>query len=267
MTTTQVGALRIQGAERALAEARAVHGRGSSQGAIAFQTLCQEYARQGRRIDELDYRSPIEEERFFARTAQGPDGHVYWHGPRQFERNDGQTRRPGRWWWEYRNGPLAQNDGVVPICGERGCVNPEHAARVDRRERALQYPDARILGALQTYALRNGAPPTREGWDAAGQRPTSTTIMGRFGGWHGALRAAGVAPASQQGNKHLCAGDCTRAIRKARQLLNRWPTTTDFDQPALKARLRAAGLPARYGTIKAHLGGSWAEALRRAGKS
>lgn len=258
------GVTAIQAARAELERVRAEHPRGSSQGAAAFQALCQAYAAQGRRIDELRTYSPDEDERFFANTAQGPDGHVYWLGGRVFLRNDGAQRRPGRWWWEQRYGPLQQNDGVRPICGERACINPEHAALERSSDRQRVFSDLQIIGALQVAALRLGRAPSKKKWDLLGVAPSRTTILARFGSWPKALQAAGLEPHSV--SAQASAAQCLEALRLSRRVLGYWPAWGDLEQPLVRDALAARGLPRRPNTICSRLGCRWPEALRRAGK-
>lgn len=254
-------ALYLQRLEAAVAEERERHGRGSSQGAAAFQRYMRESYRLGRPADGLRQPAADEEERFFALTAQGPDGHVYWLGAQRFERNDGAYRLPARWWWEHRHGvELEQNAIVRPACGEPGCINPEHCARWTRPQHERRYSEQAMLGALQAAALRAGHAPSKETW--AGP-PSTTLYLIRFGSWSAALAAAGLEPRARA---QATAAQCLAALRAARRALGFWPSWGDMERPRVREALERAGLPRRPNTIIKRLGCSWAEALRRAGK-
>ncbi len=249
--------------EAELARIREEDGRGSSRALAAFQALSQAYAARGRRIDDLRSYSPDEAERFFANTAPGTDGHVYWlAGERSFVRNDGSQRRPIRWWWERHFGPLEQYDVIKPACGELRCINPEHAVLEPRSDRRLRFTDEQIIGALQVAALRLGHAPRQRAWDGV---PSRETIQGRFGGWDKALAAAGIERDEWRGAHRRSSADCIEALRAARRLLGHWPWADEFVTARVREHLKRLGLPTSRETLRTHLG-SWQEGLRKAGK-
>lgn len=127
---------------------REVYGRGSSQGAEAYNRLSAAAARQGKPLGALHVHCFDETERFFSRTIAGPDGHTYWNAGKEFTRNDGAQRLPRRWWWEHVHGPLLQNARVLPVCGDRNCITVDHCAVPDHSERRKLYSDEQMLGAL-----------------------------------------------------------------------------------------------------------------------
>ncbi len=250
--------------EAELARLRAEDGRGSSRALAAFQALSQAYAHRGRRVDELRTHSPDEAERFFANTAPGPDGHVYWlPRGRRFTRNDGASRAPIRWWWEARFDELEQYDVIKPACGDLACINPEHAVLEPRADLRRRFSDEQIIGALQVAALRLGRAPRQRAWDGV---PSRETIQARFGGWDKALKAAGIERDDWRGAHRASPADCVAALRAAREHLGHWPWLWEFRAGKPREHLKRLGLPSSATTIVAHLGGSWAEALRRAGK-
>lgn len=260
----------IQYAAEELERVRLQHGRGSGYGLDAFNRLCQAYAARGRRIDELSCYSPDESERFFANTAQGPDGHVYWlpeqREPR-FVTNEGKYRTPPRWWWEHRHGPIGTTTlRLHPTCGDRACINPEHQV-LEHFVSALSFPEHKIVGGLQVLAMRLGRAPTAREWDRAKLGVSTKALYVRYGVWSDVLRLAAMSPPPPL---HATSPQkCLEALRFARALLHRWPTTHDFKQDTreLRTLCKERGLPVSPDAIKGKLGGSWPEALRRAGKT
>lgn len=264
MTTIESHAQYLQQLEAEVQAARADDSFGSaSRQLAAFQRLCQETARlTGHAIDALREYSEDEAERFFAQTAQGPDGHIYWLGANRFTRNDGGQRKPARWWWEHRYGTLDQNDVVGPICGERGCISPEHSAVDRRRGHTRRFSDLQMIGALQAAAMRLGRAPAHNTWEGP---PSRALYELRFGSWIKALHAAGLKPSHP--NMRVSPAACVESLRLARRILGWWPSFDDFRfRPEIRAALKTHELPRSPSTICLHLGGSWPEALRRAGK-
>lgn len=256
--TTNLRALRDE-----LARVREVYGPGSSQGAEAFNRLSREAGRQGRPLDGLRRYSKDEDERFFARIVPGPDGHHYWDGPQDFRRNDGRYRRPARWWWEHVHGPIGTTTmRLRPICGDSSCILPGHAELHHFSEQ--QHTDESLLARLQVLALRLGHTPSRRDWDGSGNRPFASVFSTRFGSWTKAVRAAGLEPRDW---RPVATPDaCRRSLRLARRVLNRWPTSYDYERPEVREALKAAGLPSSPNWIKHRLGRDWETALRSAGK-
>ena len=154
-----------------------------------FEARFRELAAQGRPPDALRQRSPIESERFWARTVPGPDGHTYWTGGRVFTRNDGSTIRPARWVWTQTRGPVSRRAMVFPTCGESRCVTLDHLDHdVDPRH---AYSDEALIGAGQVATMRRGRPPSLKWWEANIKRPNRKTIIRRFGSWARFLAAIG----------------------------------------------------------------------------
>lgn len=257
--TDDVNALRIE-----LHRVREVYGRGSSQGLEAFNRLAAAAARSGHPLSSLQKHSPNEAERFFAQTVQGPDGHVYWVGARDFARNDGLRRMPRRWWWEHANGPLRVGDSVYPICEDRHCINPEHCVLQDRRARHMRYTDDQILGALQVKAMRLGRTPKRDEWESARWSPSVALMQMRFGSWTKAVSAAGLKNAVP--TVRTTPESSIAMLRAAREFLGRWPTQRDMEKNAsLRAHLQARDLPYGVSSACRHFG-TWMEAQRQAGR-
>jgi len=249
---------------KALTEAVETHGRRSTPALQAFEALFRAAVKAGQPLDSLRKHAKDEDERFFAHTIPGPDGHVYWDGAREFRRNDGKVRVPHRWWWAYKNGrELGTYEDLVPTCGETHCINPDHCevGRGLRRQRL--YSDEKIIGALQVAALRRGAQPTQRAWIAERLAPDLRVIRLRFGSWANALRAAGFEPPDAAIYTHSYgAADVVEAIRFCRKRLGRTPQQRDLTN--LREELHTAGLPSSPTTIRKAFG-SWDAALREAG--
>lgn len=239
---------------------RQLYGPGSSQGAEAFNRLSREAGRQGQPLDGLRRYVEDEVERFFAQTIPGSDGHVYWDGGQMFVRNDSLTRQPRRWWWEHIHGPLGGGDAVLPTCGERHCINPEHSAKQDRQERHRRFTDQQMFGALQVVAMQLGHAPTLGEWTRLHKTPSAKLYLMRFGSWRHAVAQAGI----EYRTRLASPKKCVAALRLARKTLGHWPNTTEFLSPRVCAALKEADLPRSDSSIYKHLG-SWSEALRKAG--
>lgn len=259
VSTTDLHALRTE-----LIRCRNTYGRRSYHAARAYRALSDTANAQGQPLHGLRRHTANEVERFFAHTIAGPDRHVYWDGAKTFRRNDGRSRKPLRWWWEHKHGPLLRTDDIWMTCGAPNCICVDHATK-GRSERRVIFKDEQMLGALQVLALRLGHTPTVVEWDHSGMSPTRAIFQRRFGSWSQAIAAAHLPPTPGARPKRTPA-ECRSAILLARKILNRWPTTTDFEKEPLRTRLRTANLPTRHGTIRDALGGSWAEALAKAGK-
>lgn len=256
--TTDLRELRLE-----LRRVREVYGPRSSQGLEAFQRLCRESFLQGQPIDQLRRHTTNEVERFFARTVQGTDGHVYWNGRRDFRRNDGALRTPARWWWEHVHGTIGSSTRrVSTTCDQPNCINPEHS-KCENFNTEKRRTDEQLIGALQVAAMRLGRTPTTGDWAKEGLSPTSQIFARRFGSWGNACRAAGL-------DYHPVGStpeQCVTTLRFARDYLGEWPTVWDFRSRAdLKQALAEAGLPTSDNVIYKHLGPTWQESLLKAGK-
>lgn len=248
-----------------LHEVRERNPRGSFEGAEAYNRLAKAASRAGTPLDGLRQYARNEAERFFARTVPGPDGHVYWNWGRDiFARNDHKVRPPGRWWWEHVHGPI--NDGTLwvrPKCGDAKCIAVEHA-ECFRPDRTI-YTDEKILGAIQVFALKHGRAPTRREWSQHGMKPSYDILRNRFGSYSGAIRAAGLRP-RLRGGRGTTPDECIASLRRAKEILGRWPTQADYRNDVdLRSRLADEGFPSSRQPMYTHLG-KWDEALRKAGK-
>jgi Homing endonuclease associated repeat len=245
---------------------REEHGMASSKGAEAYNRLSAEAWRQGVPLDGLRRYTTDEHERFLSFTINGLDGHVYWDGPRYFRRNDHHDRKPIRWWWEHAYGPIPTYQDVKPTCGEPNCINVIHAGLADRRTARLRFTDEQMLGALQVMAMRLGRSPRPVDWRNLNGRPVELVYRDRFGGWDRAIRSAGLPDADMPHNVKASASRSITALRVARKVLGQWPTAETFKSPPVRGELQRLHLPSSSNTIYAHLGGSWPECLRKAGK-
>lgn len=249
-----------------LTHAREEHGRRSTSALQAFEDLFRTAARLGQPLDGLRKHSAVESERFFAHTVPGPDGHVYWDGPRHFTRNDGKTRVPRRWWYAHKHGAdLDPYADLVPNCGEDACINPDHCEVGRDLRRPRRWPDEKIIGALQVAAMRLGHTPTVEEWDKGPFLPDRRIIRKRFGSWNDAVTAAGLEPRRRGVNVGHAAATSAGAIASLRfcqSRLNRTPRRSDLR--LLSNELHAQGLPSSPTTVRKMLG-PWDEALKKAG--
>lgn len=168
---------------------------GSGYALDAYVRYMREASLLGLNPTALPQYSPFEEDRFFARVVDGPDGHRYWiNQEMRFDLNDGRTRNPRRWWWEHHHQTaLHDYQDVIPTCGERRCINPSHC-QTGRSHARRKYTDLQMIGALQVATMRLGRPPTEQEWIDSGHKPSSTTFGLRFGTWNKSLIAAGLEP-------------------------------------------------------------------------
>lgn len=254
--TSDVRALRAE-----LHRVRDVYSRGSSQANEAFNALCVAAAAAGHPLSALRRHSRVESERFFARTIPGPDGHVYWDGGKTFARNDGTVTVPRRWWWSHIHGRLDPLDGVVmPTCGDRACINPDHCAKESRGVNRRHHSDLALVGMVQVVAMRLGRVPTTREWDTLNLGVTYQAVSLRFGTWVTFLRSAGLTPPPRI--THVTLADCVATVRAARAILGRWPMSY-ADLHTVKPQLKAAGHVVRDQTLYKHLG-HWPAAIHKA---
>lgn len=247
-----------------LTRLRETHPRSSSVVLEAFERLFRAASAAGQPLDGLRRHTSDEVERFFANTIPGVDGHVYWDGWKQgFRRNDGKYRVPRRWWWAHVNGrELGPYEDLVPMCGERNCITPEHAD-VGRSLRRYRFTQDQMLGAVQVAALRLGRPPNSKEWDSLGLSPTRAIYQARFGSWENVIRSAGLDYDAMRGPLPSSSPSvCIKSLRFVRERIGHWPSIREFRAAA--ADLQAADLPSGESTIKKYLGG-WPEACRKAG--
>jgi hypothetical protein len=240
---------------------REVYGRGSSQSQAAFELLVRTAAQNGTPIDALRNYVEDEVERFFSYTIPGPDGHVYWDGPKGFRRNDNKYRTPLRWWWQHHYGNLSNNDDLVLKCGEKNCINPEHAAKEYLRGFRFRWTQERMIGRLQVVALQKGHTPTTTEWEREHHHPVGEMYVRMFGGWAQAVAAAGLAPTRGPG-KPSGEAEVIAGIRLARKVLGAWPTEHNYR--LCRKELIEAGLPSTVAPAR-RLYGSFLEARVAAG--
>lgn len=266
-TATRPSTSRLNELRQNLAETRATQGRRSSQAQAAFELLVREAAEAGTPLDGLRRHATDETERFFAYTINGPDGHVYWDGKKDFRRNDGKYRSPRRWWWAHIHaGRLSSRDDLAVICGERNCINPEHCEIQRVRGVRVYWTQERIIGAIQVATMRLGHTPSSTEWAKLRLNPTDNIVRDRFGSWENARKAAGVDPPPNPTPppphvkftpEQLIAG-----IQLVHGLIGRWPTVKEYN--ACGERLAAEGLP-RDTDCSYRIFGSWVVARKAAG--
>ena len=231
--------------------------------ANAYERWFNQACADGEPPDQLRRYIADEVERFFARTIQGPDGHVYWDGKAAmpFRRNDGTDRKATWWWWDRVHGPAGRGR-LDPTCGERHRINPEHLVFIPWSEVGGRdhFSDARILGSLQVVAMRLGHSPTTTEYTAVRAHPVVRIIAARFGGWRRALAAAGLPPPPVSPHSVVAVAkwtldDCLDALRAGAAEFGGPPSTIWWDHQHRKPSRKA--IIARFG--------SWSEALRKAG--
>ncbi len=244
-----------------LATTRETYGRRSSQAEQAFSELVRCAAANGTPLDGLRHHTANEAERFFSWTIAGVDGHIYWDGPKSFRRNDGMTRTPLRWWWQHKYANLDNSDDLVVKCGERNCINPEHATKERIRGVARRFSDESLLGALQVLAQRLGYTPSTKDWERTGRQPSYSTFQHRWGTWENATRAAGLAPIRNV-FRRTSAEDVLAGIRLAREIVGHWPSWDEY--VSCCDQLKAAGLPSTI-TAAMRIYGSYPKAREAAG--
>lgn len=246
-----------------LLHVRETHGRRSSQAQVAFERLNRAAHLAGAPLDGLRRHTANETERFFAFTIPGPDGHVYWDGPKEFRRNDGGHGRPRRWWWAHVHGPLDRSVDLIRTCQEENCINPEHHVTGRARGVSISWTEQKIIGAIQVAAMRLGHTPALDEWDGLGLRPNRGTIQTRFGSWNRAMMAAGLTPNPRK-QLTWSRPQCLEAVRFVRDRLGHLPSDVEF--LALGTELKDRGLPTAIHTIAKHCG-SWVRAKRTVGDS
>jgi hypothetical protein len=146
------------------------------------------------------------------------------------------------------------------------------AQRRKPKATSKRYSDEELIGFLQETSRALGGVLTVKGYNdyARGRQtadgrpwPTNQTHGLRFGSWHAALTAAGLAanPSSPIAGRTLFDdGHCIDALRAAARELGRPPTAEEYDG---FARASNGGLPSQA-TVRIRLGG-WYQALSQAG--
>jgi hypothetical protein len=246
-----------------LVEVRARIPRNLFECAEAYNRLAKAVSQAGTPLGGLRRYSKNEVERFFARTINGPDGHVYWNWGRDvFARNDEKVRPPSRWWWEHVHGPISSSTlRVRPTCGDAKCINVAHQECTQFQGR--RHTDEQLLGYLQVACSRKGRAVSAREFDREGFAVTSSALKFRFGSWDAARKQAGIQGGATQAPVTPDSG--IASILEAKNYLGRWPTTTDYKKDAaLRRHLRTRGFPTTRNSISRELG-SWPEALRKAG--
>lgn len=219
-----------------------------------FRQCCAE----GHSPSALRTHSPDEVERYWAHTVPGPDGHLYWTGPKRFLTNDKRDKIPQRWAWEKTGYPLDPYTEIEVTCGAPSCVNTLHMRVRSRGERRIRLTDDRAFGALQVLAMRLGHTPAKTEWDAAQLPVTAGAMERRFGSWRSFCEGAGLE--WQRPNKSTVA-ICVEAVRALATELGHQPSRTEWKRHA--EWLRERGYPSSPTTLKTRLGGGFAAVVSR----
>lgn len=96
------------------------------------------------------------EERFAAYVDPQESGCWNWTGelgPGGYGRLqvDGRRVAAHRWSYEHHVGPIPEGLVVDHLCGNRGCVNPEHLEPVTQRENLMRAPTLQAANAAKTH--------------------------------------------------------------------------------------------------------------------
>ncbi len=229
---------------------------------LAYERYWRQACAEGRPPDSLLKVTGPEKERFFDAIIPGIDGHNYWGGGHRFRLDTGGERNPRYWWYEHLHGKLPRGS-LKPACGELHCITPTHQQFANWAEVKQRYTDQQLLGSLQVVVMRLGHSPTVAEYDSQrGRGPTGTVIAQRFGGWPGALRAAGYQP-SQKTVHGWSAAKCIEGLKFVSGLLGHPPSDRDYRNHAKV--LKEHGLPVGTASIRAHVAPSWGAALKKAG--
>lgn len=225
----------------------------------AYNAWFRQRCLEGQSPSALNIHSADEVERFWAQTVPGPDGHVYWTGPRMFLRNDGKKSRPQRWTWARAGHLLTPYTEIEVTCGEAHCVTLDHMRVRPRSERRIRFADDRAFGAMQVLAMRLGRCPAPADWKTAGLPVTFQAMVLRFGSWENFCAKAGLE--WTQHPLRTTDAACEAGIRALAQKLGKPPSRRQFMAHA--EWLRERGYPTSPTTIKDRLGGTFATIVAR----
>jgi hypothetical protein len=125
-----------------------------------------------------------------------------------------------------------------------------------------------ILTRMREWADEHGRAPTAREWSAAGEIPSVTTVVLRFGSWNNAIRAAGLTPRTggrsgkrppgSRGRRGIWTrATIIEALQRDAQRLGRAPTAQEWQRGASTNR-------PSYATVCNHFG-SWRAGLCAAG--
>lgn len=235
-------------------------GDGAYRARNTYERFVRQSFAEGRQPDSLERVTGPEDERFFAAIIQGPDGHVYWNGATRFRLDAGGSRLPRYWWYEHVHGKVGRGT-VTSTCGELHCITPLHQVFTPWSLIKRRYTDEQMIGAIQVVAMRLGRVPVKYEYKThSGRGPSMEAIIGRFGGWTKAVRAAGYEPRKVTARSP---GQCIEALQFVAALLGRPPSDRDYRSCA--AQLRESGLPSGVATIRHHLDPTWVGSLKKAG--
>jgi hypothetical protein len=111
---------------------------------------------------------------------------------------------------------------------------------------APAWTHAKMLCALRRFAAEHGRPPTAREWPRnCDQHPSASMVSDAFGGWHAALRRAGLTPTHHgPWTEHEIAA----ALRRLAAELGRPPSGRDLDRAAGRAPGRTT-IRRRYGSL------------------
>jgi len=206
----------------------------------------------------------------------------------QFDRVRPRGRK-GVTYEAWRELVLATSHRVAGPTRRRQLARRVRATREYRRPRSLplrrnptEESRARCIAALLAWAAVEGSSLTATAYERyrsaeAPDAPDRNTIARNFGSWRSALESCSLPTTGCRSARTLAAARArrtrmdrahrdaqraaiTRAIRRCRQHLGRWPTATEF----FRWRLKHSRSCPSQGTIYRTFTAGWAEALRAA---
>lgn len=236
-----------------------------------FETWFRAEVAAGRPPDALRRDAGTPEERFWARTVPGPDGHVFWDDRRDWQGRpvfvSGRIRSvlAQRFLWKLKRGYLTRREDVWTTCGEKHCLALDHLAAGWRARGALaNVADSTLLEYLARCGKHLGHAPTIWEYDQWRSKAmhSAAGIRLRFGTWRGALKRAGfdvtiivhADHATRFEERHAAETLLVSLAELAREL-GHPPSSIDWEKSGRK--------PA-YSTIIRRFG-SWQAARRAAG--
>ena len=150
---------------------------------------------------------------------------------------------------------------LYPVSDTAGTMHESPHAAIREIDPVLQgcrtkirrrYSDGEILAELESCARRLGRSPTmREFWADPETRAHPQTVIGHFGSWNAAKRAAGLFPRRFATREELLA-----QLQELGRELGRTPTGRDLSE-------RRSSMPSK--SLLWHTFGSFTNALRQAG--
>lgn len=157
----------------------------------------------------------------------------------------------------------AKNDGTCIDCGgatkSGGERIPPVRCHACAPKAAQDWPQERVVAAIQRWAEMFGQPPSANDWNTSspwhkgervkrwnsGDWPYPSTVVARFGTWNAALEAAGFQPREPYGRRGLPQSEIDRTIALYKQghTLTAIGRELGVSGSAIRLRLDRAGIP------------------------